>query len=207
VVLFEALPAARRESFTSHGWPVEVFCHDLETLAYFFDRVDAPDGVPSLASMVVQGYQLRLQAGDVLDRAITLARASLTNGPPPWTTRQLTRIRYALTDIRQDIRAPRSPAELTASCAKLHGILADAWFRGAGRWSASGKSIPGALYRADPDFARRFDQAFTQAFAEHDPSHLIALIDVVLEPLGGELFDGASDVAPADWRLPLARAS
>src|ERR1700760_3718231 len=35
VVLFEHVANAWRESFYFEGWPVEVFAHDAETLAYF----------------------------------------------------------------------------------------------------------------------------------------------------------------------------
>ena len=36
VVLFPRVDAAWRESFTFESWPVECFCHDLETAEYYF---------------------------------------------------------------------------------------------------------------------------------------------------------------------------
>lgn len=37
VVVLDSLPAAYRESLNQREWPVELFVHDRETLAYFFE--------------------------------------------------------------------------------------------------------------------------------------------------------------------------
>src|ERR1044071_8447553 len=54
VVVFEELPGAYRESFTSGGWPVEAFVNDVETLRHFFE-VGRKRGLPSLLRMVIEG--------------------------------------------------------------------------------------------------------------------------------------------------------
>src|SRR5690349_17930039 len=58
VVLYERVAHAWRESFLSEGWPVEAFVHDLETLRYFFEKVDGTTAPPSLAYMVLEGVDV-----------------------------------------------------------------------------------------------------------------------------------------------------
>ena len=202
VVLFERLPHARRESFLSDGWPVEAFVHDLETLRYFFVEVDGRAGTPSLAAMVLEGEDV---TGDAGDGALTAAAKRLAGevvaaGPKPWDEREVRQRRYVLTDLVDDLRAPRSHAERVAAGARLYELLADCILRAAGRWSARGKRIPHALAQHDPSLAARFVAAFDTLFAAADSAAVIALVDEVLHPLGGFLFDGFQLDAPAEWR-------
>ncbi len=51
VVVFERVERAWRDSFYFQGYPVEVFAHDHETLAYFVDH-DEKRGRPVLSQIV-----------------------------------------------------------------------------------------------------------------------------------------------------------
>jgi hypothetical protein len=48
VVLFDHVANAWRESFHFEGWPVEVFAHDAETLAFSWPRIARAGDHPSL---------------------------------------------------------------------------------------------------------------------------------------------------------------
>jgi hypothetical protein len=202
VVLYEHVPHAWRESFVSDGWPVEAFVHDVETLRYFFVEVDGRAGTPSLATMVLEGVEVSAgaQSSAVAAAAKQLAGDILTAGPGALSEHELRQRRYVLTDLVDDLRAPRSCAERVAAAARLYELLADCILRAAGRWSARGKSVPRVLAQHDAALAGRFVAAFEVLFREGDAAGVLALVEDVLRPLGGWLFAGYRGDAPAAWR-------
>lgn len=199
VVVFSQLERAYRISFTLDTWPIEAFVHDPETLHYFMAEFDRPSGVPSMPAMVTEGIvvpgetalsaRLKQQAAEVLKA-----------GPPPLDARELDKRRYFISDLADDLVAPRSAAEARATGTRLYGILADFALRAAGEWSATGKSIPRRLRAVDGELAGRFDAAFEALFANNDANPVIELVDRVLKPYGGRLRDGFEEHAPPDWR-------
>jgi hypothetical protein len=200
VVLYARLPSAHRASFHAHGYPIESFVHDPGTLEYFFAS-DASRGVPSLPRIVAEGVEIPGPT-DLSRAAKVRAEAVLAAGPPPLDVAREQRMRYTVSDLIEDARAPRSPAELTAIGVRLYESLADYHLRRLGRWSGMGKGIPRALAAFDPDLAARYAEAFARLFAHADPAAVIALADTLLAPAGGPLFDGYRADAPATWRTP-----
>lgn len=199
VVLYEHLPAANRNSFEFGGWPIEAFIHDLETLRYFIEKVDGTAGVPSLASMVVQGVEI--PKGTALsDEAKKFAEKSLCQGPAAWSTREIDQSRYQISDLIDDMSAPRSTAELYASGARLYERLANHYLRASKQWSATGKSIPRRLREVAPGFADDFELAFERLFARADAGQVIELAEQVLARNGGKLFTCYKLEAPPAWR-------
>jgi hypothetical protein len=85
------------------------------------------------------------------------------------------------------------------SLSVMHETLADFYLRGRGAWSASGADIPKALQALDAEFAKRWQRVFTTAFMG-DRNGLMSLVDEVLEPHGGFLFDGHVRRAPDNWK-------
>lgn len=188
VVVYERLPNAYREAFVYAGWPVEAFVHDAETLAEFFE-VDRRRGLPALMSMVWEGVEVP-EPNEFSARLKLGARELLEAGPPPWDEEELTLRRYRLTDWVDDMRFPRSGEELLATGAWLYQDAAEFYFRTRGMWSAHSKTIPRRLREADADFAERFMRAFEALFAEKRPGPAVALVEELLEPFGGLLFEG-----------------
>lgn len=199
VVLYAKLDHAWRESFYADGWPVEAFVHDPATLNYFFLDVDAPTGVPSLAQMVLEGVPV--PGPSFLSNAVKL-RASelLAAGPPELSVEEIRSRRYALTDIVDDLRSPRTRAELVATGASLYQLLADFHLRSRRSWSAKGKAIPIALESTDSTFARRFVEAFDDLLIRENLGPIVSLVSDTMAPLGGFLFDGDRRDAPPSWR-------
>jgi hypothetical protein len=202
VVVYESLPNAFRESFCFERLPVEAFVHDGQTLNYFFVEVDRASGVPSLPHMVKEGIEI--PGPSALSRSLkALATAVIDAGPPALTPDNDRMLRYCITDLLDDIRDPRSYAELVATSGRLYEALADYYLRVNGRWSARGKSIPRVLELEAPEVFKRYCESFETLFKVGDPSAVIALAQDLLKERGGLCFEGHRRDAPPEWRRPL----
>jgi predicted nucleotidyltransferase len=201
VVIYRNLPHARRESFRFGKWPVEAFIHDPETLNHFFLEVDRPSGVPSLPTMICEGIEIP-RGSDFSQSIRGLAEAVLSKGPPLWAQPETDSSRYAITNLADDLREPRSRAEQVATATALFGVLANHYLRSRGMWSAKDKSIPRVLHKANRPLAEHFDAAFGRLFQHGDSGAVLALVEEILAPSGGPLFDGYTLQAPAAWRSP-----
>ncbi|QBY01597.1 nucleotidyltransferase domain-containing protein [Rhodophyticola sp. CCM32] len=201
VVVFERVENAQRQSFTFGGWPVEAFIHDPQTLEYFFREVDRPSGVPSLPNMVSEGIEIprETKCGSLMK---DLASRILEEGPVQWGQQERENSRYTISDMVEDIREPRNIAELRIVVSNLYSAIADHFLRSQNQWSAKGKSIPRRLMSVDPEFHKRFAEAFEAAFTSDDTTAVIRLCEHVLEPDGGFLFQGYTRHAPKEWRMP-----
>ncbi|MFZ4715426.1 MAG: nucleotidyltransferase domain-containing protein [Bacteriovoracaceae bacterium] len=199
VVIYERLDNAWRDSFHFEGWPVEVFVHDLETLNYFFQSLERPSGVPSLPSMVIEGKMIP-SANPILEKAKNLAKKVVDAGPIPWTEKEIMRGRYNITDICDDMKSPRSDAELIASGVRLYEVITDFYFRSKNKWSAKGKSIPRRWRQENEDLAEKFIQAFEDLFQRKTTNSVMRFAEEVLTPYGGWLFENSKISAPSEWR-------
>jgi predicted nucleotidyltransferase len=188
VVVFEELPNAYREAFVYGGWPVEAFVHDEETLSRFFER-DRARGLPALMSMVLEGVEVP-EASEFSAGLKRRAAEIFEAGPPAWDADELALRRYRLTDWVDDLRFPRSDEELVATGAALYQDAADFYFRTRGLWTAHSKTIPRRLRATDAAFAERFRRAFDALFTRKENAPVVALVEEMLEPFGGFLFEG-----------------
>lgn len=199
VVIFASLKQARRESFIYDNVPVEAFLHDAATLQYFFEYVDAASGVPSLPRMVNEGVIVRGTLSVARQYKLRAAEI-LAGGPAPLTAEQVRNTAYLITDLVDDLRAPRSKAELVATGARLYQVMGDFALRSKCRWSATGKHIVRQLGGEDPGFCRQFTDAFEDMFATGDATKVISLAERMLAQYGGFVFDGFAKEAPVEWR-------
>ena len=203
VVVFDRLPNAYRTSLTWEGWPVELFVHDSETLRYFCEDDCWQAGVPSLPAMISEGIVLP-RTNDLSKVLKAYANSLIAAGPKPWTEREVNDSRYAITDLVDDMRAPRSLEELHACAARLYPLVADHYLRSRQLWSARGKSIPRRLDAVAPGMGAVFGEAFRQTFTNGATDRVFALCEEVLAPDGGWLFEGYTLQAPAEWRIKKA---
>jgi hypothetical protein len=90
----------------------------------------------------------------------------------------------------REVEAERSAADRIATGAVLLPRLAHYHLRAANRWSAKPAFLSRRLRDEDPELARRFFAAFRALFAADDPAPVGALVDELLAPHGGRLFDG-----------------
>jgi hypothetical protein len=198
VVLFDHVANAWRESFHFEGWPVEVFAHDAETLAHFVAQ-DCAGGRPSLAQMISEA--LVIPAETPSSRAIQAwARDVVATRPEVPTIASLAEDRYWLTDLIDDFRDDRSPAELRAVACKLYPLVCNFVLKTRGQWLGSGKTLPRLVERAAPDVSRLLEAAFEAFFSTGDRTGVVHVLQQILEPFGGELFDGFRSDAPVSFR-------
>lgn len=199
VVVLAHLPSAYRESLFHLDWPVELFVHDPETLAYFFAD-NRQRGVPSLAAMVAEGLELP-ESTPLSQSFKEQAHQLLRSGPPLWSRAQINEARYFVSDLCDDLRQPHRPEQLCASGCRLYETLANFTLRANGQWSATGKSIPERLDRLKPGLAQTYTSAFEELFGARNPGPILALAELLLEPFGGMLFCQPPNSAPPQWRL------
>lgn len=199
VVVFDHVANAWRESLHFQGWPVEVFAHDAGTLAYFVAK-DCADGRPSLAQMISEA--LVIPAETPASRAIQAwARAVLETRPDVPAAASLAEDRYWITDLLYDFRDNRGPAELRAVACSLYPLVCNFVLKTRGHWLGSGKTLPRLVERAAPDASLFIEAAFETFFNTGDRTSVLYAVQRVLEPFGGELFDGFRSDAPASFRL------
>ena len=162
VLLFAAMSSgAWRKMVLFEGRHVEVFAHDLKTLAYFFHEVDRPSAKPVLPNLIVEGIPVWSRTAATLEAARDLAREVLRLGPPPLDDAALRLRRYMITDLAVALRPGRDRQIHLAAGTALYVALADFALRAAGRWSATGKAVPKALAALDAGLPTRFETAFT----------------------------------------------
>lgn len=203
VVMFEHLEVAWRESFIFDSWPVEAFVHDPHTLEYFFEE-DKKSGVPSLPNMVFEGVVIPKETS--LSKQLKAHAAEhLKQGPVKWDQDTIKHQRYMITDMKEDLVSPRNAFEARIIVASLHEALANFYLRANGEWSATRKHIPRRLHAIDATFAKRWNEVFDDA---HNGNHLrlIKLVEEILQPFGGLVFDGYRRDSLKEWRLDPTKA-
>lgn len=202
VVVFNKLENAHRESFVFEGWPVEAFVHDPETMNYFFFESDAKSGHPVLPRMVAEG--IVIPATTALSAELkALANKVIKTGPPKLTESEFVDRRYFITDLVDDIRAPRSQSEALATGTKLYEILGDFYLRAQGLWSGSGKGLARSISNASPTMAKQLEHAFSKLFSG-DSSAIVKIAEDILKPYGGFYFEGYIRVANKERRKKLS---
>jgi hypothetical protein len=202
VVLFESVDHAWRESFMFDEWPVEAFVHDPKTLKYFFEEILGKSGCPSLPQMVLEGIVIP-EPNSFSDSLKKMADDVIRSGPPPISQQDIDKMRYAISDLIDDLREPRSKTEAIATASRLYPVLADFFLRTKGLWSANGKTIPRVLAKNDPNFEKMFSSSFESLFSEGSTTKVISLTGEVLKPFGGFLFSGYRLDAPNSWKRNL----
>lgn len=199
VVIYKSIKNAYRESFLYKNIPVEAFVHDKATLIYFFNEVDKPMRKPSLATMIVEGIEIPKETELSMNIKV-LAKEYIDKGVEELSKIEIDKYRYLITDLIDDIREPRNKDELIATTCQLYEIISNFYIRINKRWSGSGKTIPRILKMINPEMFRNFSKALDEVFINENPDFLIQLVENILLPYGGFLFDGYKLDAPENWR-------
>ena len=109
-------------------------------------------------------------------------------------------MRYFISDLLDDLRAPRSQDEMVGAGARLYEQLADYYLRHLGVWSAKGEAIPRVLRQTNAWLSAEYSEAFSDLFARGNPEGVIRLAEDILRGSGGPLFEGYRADAPSTWR-------
>ena len=199
VVLFDQpFEDVHRNSVVADYWPIEFFVHNLQSLSFYMDA-DRKRGMCIMPTMVAEGIVIP-EATDRMLLAKDRAHAVIAAGPPALTTADLDFGRYAITDLSDDLRDAAAPATRNAVLSHLHERLGDFHLRAGGHWSGYGKALLRCLKQQHAEFALRFEDSFAAAFRGQGLTDVYDLVDEVLTPHGGRLWEGYSSAATPDWK-------
>ncbi len=202
-VLLGGPPAPYRDSRRFRGWPVELFVHTDTSLGHYL-RQDVRAGRPTMPRLVGRSVLLRDTDGSGAQWQTT-ARALLAEGPSRLSGDDLATLRYAVTDLLDDVTHAHDGHERLISATLLADESARLLLHGSGHWWGRGKWVARELADLDrtedaaggggtgdhrnTGWAARHEQALVTA-AAGDVSLLLAFADEVLARHGGPLFEG-----------------
>jgi hypothetical protein len=179
-----------RESLVHDGWPVELFVHVESSIRHFVQK-DLARRRPTRARLVALGVPLVDGEGgaDVREHCARV----LAEGPGRLDAGALAFARYALTDLRDDLRGG-GPAEV------MGAVAVDVWRETTalllavhGRWWGSGKWLVREIASLDlaehTAHAADLHDALRRAL-DGDGGPLADLADVALDLAGGPLWAG-----------------
>jgi len=190
IIIFDSsLPSSFRESLYAFGWPIEAFAHNLNSYKEFF-RLDCKRAMPKLPKMVVEGIVLTDKG--IISAIKEEARRLLEQGPEPWLKETIVLKRYFITDALDDFIGATDRAEEIFIANTLAEKLHEFVLRTNRRWIGTSKWIVRALRQYNETFAEQFVYAFDTFYQTGQKEKIIQLVDQVLEPYGGRLFDGFS---------------
>ncbi|KTD67594.1 methyltransferase [Legionella santicrucis] len=201
VIIYEKLPNAYREAFIYEDWPIDAFVHDRESIRYFFEESRKNSGISGTIQMILSGKEM-MPSSDFSNGIRKEAYHYLKQGPAAWDKSQIDKERFLMTDALEDILYPKSYEEQIASASWLFEALSQFYFRAQNKWCASGKSIIHYLHQANPDLAREFSESFKHVFKGGDAAHLKRLVEKILQPYGGFLWEGYYSDASQDAKMP-----
>ncbi|ADB31600.1 putative nucleotidyltransferase [Kribbella flavida DSM 17836] len=179
VLLPEGSPEVpRRESLYYAGWPVELFLHDTASLDHYLAK-ELPGRRPVMNRMIAQGTPVTGDPGSLR----TDCQRILAAGPGSLTAAETDSLRYALTDLLDDL-THASPDERPVIATVLWLRTADATLGLHRHWIGTGKWMLRELRDHDPQYAAQWLAAQT------DLDQLTALARQALALAGGPLFAG-----------------
>jgi hypothetical protein len=190
-VLLEGPPAPFRDSRRYAAWPVELFVHTETSLAHYVDR-ETTSGRPTLARLV--GHSLILADTDGTGAEWRTRCAELLDaGPGELDPETHASLRYAVTDLVDDLVHARSAHEALVTATLLADEAARLLLAGERHWWGRGKWVARELADLDAGsgstWAERHETALREA-ARGRPEALVDLSREVLARNGGPLFEG-----------------
>ncbi|HAU0349440.1 TPA: nucleotidyltransferase domain-containing protein [Legionella pneumophila] len=201
IIVFESLPNAYREALVYEGWAIDTFVHDRETLRYFFEESRKNSGISGLIQMILTGKEM-LPTSDFSKGIIKEAYDYLKQGPSSWDKNIIDKERFLITDALEDVMYSQSHDEQIATASWLFEALSQFYFRAQNKWCASEKSIVRYLQQENPDLAREYLECFKQVFKSGDARDLKKLVEKILKPYGGLLWEGFYSDAPKEAKMP-----
>lgn len=168
-----------RETVRYRGWPVELFVQNEASLDRFFASEDEARK-PSLRRMIATGVVVAGDPGPLPSACASILAA----GPRPLTLGEIDWLRYAVTDLIDDLTHVVDPGERITLTGTGWVAAGDAALRLGGSWVGRGKWLLREMRAMDPDLADAW-----LAAAGH-PARVVDFARRVLEPVGGILYDG-----------------
>jgi hypothetical protein len=189
VVFDENFLSSYRESLNDFGWAIEVFVHNLTSYQQFFAD-DCKRARPSMPRMVSEGIVIKDEG--ILDAIKKEASDLLNKGPEKWSVQTIRTKRYFITDTLDDFIGCSNRSEEIFIANTLAELVSEFVLRSNCQWIGASKWIVRSLRQYDEEFAEHFVEAFDGYYRTGEKNSIIQLVDTILQPYGGRLFDGFS---------------
>ncbi|CEG26158.1 nucleotidyltransferase domain-containing protein [Bacillus sp. B-jedd] len=189
VIFDEAIPFSYRESLVDEGWPIELFVHNLTSYRHFFE-MDKEDAKPTMPRMVAEGIVLKGEA--VLDPIRKEARQLMEAGPDEWPEDTIITKRYFITDLLDDFIGCNDRGEELFIANALADLAVEFVLRTNRKWQGTSKWVVRSLKHYDEPFAERLINALDAFYRTGAKDLLIDIVDEILKPYGGRMFEGFS---------------
>lgn len=190
VVIFDQnFSSSYRESFIECGWAIEAFIHNLTSYQAFFQS-DRDRAMPSLPRMVSEGIVIKDEG--IIETIKNEANVLLARGPEKWSEETIRIKRYFSTDTLDDYIGCLNRAEGIFIANRLAELVSEFVLRTNQHWIGTYKWTVRALKNYDIHFAEIFVDAFDIYYKTGDKNKVIHLVNQILEPFGGQLFEGFS---------------
>ena len=190
IIIFDnVVSSSYRESLVDFEWPIELFVHNLTSYKEYFEK-DCQRARPTLPRMVAEGIILKGEKtiGPIKKEAWEL----LNGGPSKWTAETIRIKRYFLTDALDDFRGSANRAEELFIANTLAELASEFVLRINSQWIGSSKWVVRSLKQYDESFANQFVNAFDHFYQTGEKKKIIQLVEDILQPYGGTLFEGFS---------------
>ncbi|MDR4886137.1 nucleotidyltransferase domain-containing protein [Fredinandcohnia sp. QZ13] len=190
IIVFQRnILSSYRESLFDFGWPIEVFVHNETSYKQFFET-DKKRARPSMPRMVYEG--IILKNNGLIEGIKKEAKELLDIGPDEWTKETVDLKRYFITDTLDDFMGCENREEVIFIASSLAELTSEFVLRINRKWIGASKWVYRSLKDFDQEFANRFVDAFDLFYKSGDKSKVVQLVNDVLEPYGGRLFEGFS---------------
>lgn len=190
IVIFDKnLKSAFRESLIEYGWNIEVFVHNFTSYKEFF-KSDCERARPSLPKMVSEGIVLK--DSGIMAAIKQEAKDLLAKGPEEWSAETIRIKRYFISDALDDFIGCSIRAEEIFIANTLAELVSEFVLRTNRQWIGTSKWVIRSLRNYDEKFADLFVDAFDIFYKTGDKNRMIVMVDDILQPFGGRLFQGFS---------------
>lgn len=189
VIFDQSILASYRESYIAFDWAIEVFVHNLLSYKLYFES-DVKRARPFLPKMVSEG--IILKGKDVIEPIKKEAKELLDNGPEEWIEEMVKLKRYFITDALDDFVGCSDRAEELFIANTLAELVSEFVLRTNRKWVGNSKWIVRSLKNYNPEFTNAFVEAFDTYYKTRDKTNVIEVVEKVLKPFGGKLFEGFS---------------
>ncbi|MBM7662980.1 putative nucleotidyltransferase [Bacillus mesophilus] len=187
IVFDQSVESSYRESLIFHEWNIEVFVHNLTSYKLFFTK-DIERARPTLPNMVSEG--IILKNSEFIKLLKMEAEELLERGPKSWSEDTIKLKQYFISDTLDDLIGCKNRNEELFIVQNLVDLLCEFILRTNNKWVGTSKWTYRCLEQYDEDIAKSLVQAQESFYRNESKNELIEVVDSVLNPFGGRLFDG-----------------